>query len=43
MSPVTSCSDGVEFVSFVIEIESGPPDGLGVRASCQVPEAAGSG
>src|SRR6516225_7464866 len=37
--PATSCSDGVGFAIFVIEIESRPPDGLGVRASCQVPEA----
>ena len=41
ISPATSCSDGVGFAIFVIEIESGPPDGLGVRASCQVPEAVG--
>src|ERR1700757_5103028 len=26
--PATCCSDGVGFVIFVIEIESGPPDGL---------------
>ena len=41
ISPVTSCADGFGFVTFVIEIVSGPPDGLGVRASCQGPEAAG--
>src|SRR5690348_15346149 len=29
MSPATCCSDGAGFVIFVIEIESGPPDGLG--------------
>src|SRR6516164_3424633 len=33
--PLTSCSDAVGFVIFVIEIESGPPDGLAARASCQ--------
>jgi len=39
--PVTSCSDGIGFVLiFEIESESGPPDGLGVRASCQVPNTA---
>jgi len=41
MIPVTSSSDGVGFTIFVIEIESRPPDGLGVCASCQVPEAVG--
>jgi hypothetical protein len=39
--PATSCSDGVGFAIFVIEIESRPPDGLGVRASRQVAEAGG--
>ena len=39
--PVTSCADGIGFVIFVIEIVLGSPDGLGVRASCQGPGAAG--